>query len=135
RRPRGLHADDPRTWPMRRRGERDTGDEPAAADRDHERVDVRRVREQLERERALSRDHVVVIERVHVRAPALVRDLERGGVRVVVALTREHGLRADALDRRELRERYALRQYDGGGHPEEPRRVRDALSVVPRGRG
>src|SRR5439155_234241 len=73
-------------------------------------------------------------ERVHVRAAALARDLERRGVRVVVALAGEHRLRAGALDRGELRERHAMGKHDGRGDAEELGRGRHALPVVPGGR-
>src|SRR5205809_926139 len=89
----------------------------------------------IARERALARDHVVVVERVHVRALALPRDLDGGGVRLVVALAEQQRLGAGALDRGELREGHPLRQHDGRQHAEELRGIRDALPVVAGGRG
>src|SRR2546427_637009 len=68
---------------------------------------IGRVIEQLERESPLPCDHIVVVERVHVRPLPVARDLERGGVRLVVALPCKHRLRARALDRSEFRERDA----------------------------
>ena len=131
-RARRLHADDPDArLPLRRR-ECDAGDEAAAADGHDERVDVLRVLEELERDGALACDDVVVVERVHVRAPALAGDLERDGVRFVVAAVGEHRLRAAALDRGELRERNALREHDGHRRADELRGERDTLAVVAR---
>ena len=51
-----------------RRG--DAGDQPAAADRDEHRCDVRALLEDLEPERALARDDPFVIERRHHRQAA-----------------------------------------------------------------
>ena len=130
-----LHADDPDARLALRRRERDPRDEPAAADRHDQRVELVRVLEQLERDGALAGDDVVVVERVDVRASALARDLERDGVRLVVAAVGEHGLRAAALDRGELRERHALRQHDRDGSADELRGERDALAVIAGGRG
>src|SRR5438105_11129701 len=72
---------------------------------------------------------------MHVRPLPLARDLERGSVRLVVALTGEHSLGAGALDRGELRERNTDREYDAGRNPKELRRECDALSVIAGRRG
>src|SRR6185295_5007093 len=130
-----LHADDSQAWLPLRRRERDARDEPAAADRHDERVELVRVLEHLERHGALTGDDVVVIERMHVRASALARDLERDRVRFVVATVREHGLRAAALDSGELGERYTLGEHDGHRRANKLRGERDALPVVPGGCG
>src|SRR5947207_1790235 len=60
----------------------------------------------------------------------IARDLEGGGVRLVVALACEHRLRAGALDRGELRERHADRQHDAGRNAKQLRGECDALPVI-----
>ena len=62
-------------------GRGDAGDETAAADRDHDRLHLRHVLQQLERHRSLSRDHEWVVERVHERATALGDQLLQAGER------------------------------------------------------
>ena len=84
----------------------DPGNEPAAADRDDDRLDVRRVPEQLERERPLPRDHERVVEGMDerpARLPDVLLEVERldgvGGLEVdrgAVAPRRRHLRRARA---------------------------------------
>ena len=75
--------------------------EPAAADRDDDRVDVRRVLQDLEADRPLAGDHERVVERVDEHA-ARLREvlLEAGeGLRGTVGLEVDRGAeRAGAVD-------------------------------------
>ncbi len=99
-------------------GRRDTGDEPAAADRNDHRVELRKLLEQLEPDRALAGDHGRVVERMNVDRPRLVAELARmvGGF-VVAGTVRDH-VRAVALGGLHLHERCRLGHHDGGLHPE-----------------
>ena len=58
--------------PQRLRGGRAAGDQPAAAHRHEQQVELRRVREQLERDRSLARHDERVVVRPHEREPALL---------------------------------------------------------------
>ena len=71
----GLDADDADA--ERRDGGRDPRDEPAAADRDDDRVDVGGVLEDLEPDGALPRDHERIVERVDERRARLRDELVR----------------------------------------------------------
>ena len=64
----------------RRRG--DAGDEPAPACRHEDRLDLRRVLEQLERERSLAGDDERVVERMHERPAGLADVLVEPGERL-----------------------------------------------------
>ena len=68
-----------------RSADRDPGREPAAADRDHERPEVRQLLDELEPDRALPRDHALVLEGVDERRAARLDALLRGGHRLVEA--------------------------------------------------
>ena len=72
---------------------------------------------------------------MHVRTLPLARDLERGGVRLVVALTSQYRLGASTLDRGELRERHPDREDHTCRDPEKLRRESDALPVIAGRRG
>ena len=67
----GLDADDLDAGLQRLGRGGDAGDEAAAADRHDQRIDVGRVGEHLERDRALSRDDLEIVERMDEGQPAL----------------------------------------------------------------
>ena len=64
-RPFGLGRVDPCFGPQRPQPDRYPGEQPAAAQRRDNGIDVRQIFEDLQRDRAVSADEVVVVERVH----------------------------------------------------------------------
>ena len=80
-----LHADDADVRPERAQRERDPGGEPAAADRDDDRLEPRDLLGELEADRPLAGDHVVVLEGVDERRAGLLDVGDRGGDRVLEA--------------------------------------------------
>ena len=71
-----LDADEARVRPQRAQRDRDPGGEAAAADRQHERLDVGQLLRELEPDRPLAGDHVAVLERVDERRTGAARVLE-----------------------------------------------------------
>jgi hypothetical protein len=79
----GLNADQPDLRPARPQRQRDTRREPAAADRDHNRLDLRKLFCELEADRALTGDHVWILEGVDERRAGFFRELTRRGERLL----------------------------------------------------
>jgi len=141
-----LHADHFDFGPHRFDVRRHARDQPAAADRDKDRVDRRLVLAQdFHRNRALAGDHVRVIERVHEGQAVLGFEFERVQVGIGVTFAGQHHLgavRAHCVDldlRRGHRhhdhrlaaqplgrERHALRVVAGRGADHAPRELRGA---------
>ena len=67
----------------------------AAADRHDDRFDVRRLLEDLEAHRALTRDHVGVVERMNERETVARGDLARVGARLGQVRTVQHDVGAE----------------------------------------
>ena len=110
-------------------------DQPAAADRDEDRVDrLAQLAQDLHRDRALAGDHVGVVVGVDERQPAAPHDPHRLGVGVVVGVALEHDGRAERGDRVDLDLRRRHRHHDRRLGAEPLRRERHALGVVA-GRG
>ena len=63
----GVHADEANLRPQRAHRDRDPRREPAAADRDQERLELGQLLRELEADRALAGDHALVLERVDER--------------------------------------------------------------------
>ncbi len=122
------HHLDPR--PHRARRDRVAGDQPAAADRDHQHVEIGDLLQHLQRDRALAGDDQGVVVGVDPGQVALLR--ERGGARLRLgnALALEHDLRAIGPGRRHLHVGRRLGHHDGGRNAEARRVVGDRLSVV-----
>ena len=82
---------------------RDAGDEAAAADRHEDRVEIALMLAQhLDRNRALARDHVRIVERMDEGEVALAREYRRVLVRLVVVIALEHDLGAEIHHRLHL---------------------------------
>src|SRR5439155_19413904 len=79
----GLHADhaQPRTARFQRKP--DAGAEPPAADRYDDGLDLVELVRELEPDRPLSRDHELVLERVHERRATLLDVLARSRERLL----------------------------------------------------
>ena len=109
-----LDADDPdRRLDVLDR-HRDAGDQPAAADRHDDDVDLGPVADDLEAERALAGDELQVVERMHVGEAAIADQLLRLLVGLVPDRAVQHDLRAVAARRRDLRRRGVLGHHDDG---------------------
>ena len=77
---RRLRADDLDRRLERARRDRDAGDQPAAADRDHQHVEVGHILQHLERDGALPGDDMRIVVRMHPGQAALAR--QRLGARL-----------------------------------------------------
>jgi len=120
----GLHADDFRARSRRRDRQRGSRNEPAAADRHEQHVDLAiRIFEQLERRRALARDHVLIIVGMHDRTARLrcKRACVRG--RIVERFPGEHDRRAEIARAAHLEKRRR------GGH-DDRRAQADTRPVI-----
>ena len=117
-----LHPDDAHVGPPRPHRDRAAGDEPAATDRHHERVDLGCLFEDLERDRPLAGDHVWVVERGHERGTGVGREGEGVGPCIVKALTFDDHARAEHLGARHLRERRGVGHHDRGAECRATRR-------------
>ena len=131
----GLDAD--HAGPGRQCGAHGGGarDEPAAAHRhqqDIERVDVC---EQLERDRALARHHLWVVERVHEHHAALGGELVDKLLAVLAVALVLHHLGAVALGGSALERRGVVGHQDHGAGAAQPSGQRHRLRVVARGHG
>ena len=107
---------------------------PPPPDRDHDAREVRDVLEQLEPERALARDHVGVVERMHEREPALARPLLGDADAVVDRVAADVDDRALAARRLGLGDRGVGGHEDLAAHAQRARRGGERLRVVA-GRG
>ena len=109
------------------------GDEPPAADRNDERVEVGRGLQHLQRDRALTRDHpgiLIGVDQGESPGPRL-RIGEDRGFREVVSLQRDRG--AQRLGVGDLLERGVPRHHDRCRDAERLRVAGDRLRVVARG--
>ena len=114
------------------RGERHAGDEPAAADRDDQRVEIRNGGEHLERRRALAGDHLRIVVGMHEHEPTLVRQRVRDAGRVLERFALEHHLGAEGARVLDLRAGREARHHDDGADAEPLGVVGDALGVIAR---
>ena len=128
----GLDADDPHARLERRQRDRDPGREPAAADRNDERPEVRQLLDELQPDRPLPRDHALVLESVNERRAGRVDERLCRRHRLVEADADELDLRAVVPGGVDLGHRRVLRHEDGGGDAGLARRPRDRLAVIAR---
>ena len=132
RKARRLHAEDLEPRAQRVRGERDAGEQPPAADGRDERIEIGNVGEHLERQRALTRDHLRVVVGVHEDEPALARERARDSRRVLERVALEHDLGAEHAGVLDLRGGREARHHDDRTDAEPLRVVGDALGVIAR---
>jgi hypothetical protein len=94
-------------------GGRHAGDQPAAADRDRQHLEIRHVLQHLQRHRALAGHDVEIIERMHEgQAPLLAEPVGRGRG-LVIAVAVDHHLGAVGAGLLHLHERCGLGHHDG----------------------
>ena len=129
-----MHAHDahPRLHGSQR--ERDSGSQAAPADRDHDGLDVRHLVDDLEPDRPLARDHLLVLVGMDEGGAGRLDVRQRGGQRLLEARAAELRLGAVVLRRLDLRHRGVLRHEDRRLDPGIARRPRDCLAVVARAR-
>ena len=98
-------------------------------------LELRRLSEHLVKDRRLARDDVAVVEGRDEPNRALLGEFEGVRLRVVIGRTELNEL--DVVGRKllHLGDRRVLGHDDGRTHAEELRGVRDAQTVVTRGRG
>ena len=111
-------------------GDGDAGDQPAAADRHDQHVEVGPVGEHFERDRALAGDDRRVVIGVHRHQAAFARQRVGGAARGDEAVALEHDRRAERLGAVDLGERRALGHHDRRRDAEPARVIGDALRVV-----
>ena len=128
----GLYADDLNARVDLLGAGRDTRDQAAAARGDKDHVHKRQVAQDLERDRALARHDVLIVERMDEFRAGLLADLARPRVGFVVDVAREHDFRAVALGRGDLGDRRGARHDDGGLDAHRACCESNALRVVAR---
>ena len=121
---------DPRLDPPRR--ERDAAEQPAAADRDHQRVELGHVLEHLERDGALTGDHRRVVVGVDEGERFARFELARVARGVGQAVAFEHDFGAVYPRVGDLRVGRAPGHHDHRAHAQPRGVVGDALGVVAR---
>ena len=131
----GLHADDLHAGIDLLDARGHTGEQSAAAGRHDDDIRRGQVAEDLQTERALTRNDLGVVVRVQERGVLLLADLARLGIGVVIAVAREHDGRTVALGGLRLGDGRGLGHDDRGRDAEAVRGVGHALRVVSGGRG
>ncbi|MHC2740901.1 hypothetical protein ACVMFA_006688 [Bradyrhizobium liaoningense] len=127
-----LDRDDARPAGVPRRN---AADQPAAADRHQQRVDVWRVLLQLQSDAALAEQGFGLIVGMDGKRPGL-RDMRLArGERIGVAAARDHKLCAISPDPLGLGRRGDVRHEDRGGNAEPLRRIGHGRAVIAAGRG
>ena len=126
-----LGADDLQVRPQALGVDRDARDEAAAADGDDQRVQERRLLEELDGDGALARDDVGVVGRVHEAAADLGALGRRGLGARGVRRRAQRDTRAVARDGGPLHGRRRVGHDDVGVAPQELRGEGDGLGVVP----
>ena len=127
---RRLRADDLDARPPGPRGDGVAGNQPAAADRDHQQVEIGHVLQHFERDRALPGDHARIVVGMHEGEAALLRDRLGAHLRLRNRLAFEHDFGAVGLRRLDLHERRRHRHDDGGGNFQAPGVVGHRLRMV-----
>ena len=111
------------------------GDEPAAADRDEDQVDLGAVGRDLQADRALARDDRPVVERRDRRVPVPGRPAPRSRPPGPPGSARPYQSRRRVLDRVRLDRGRRPRDHHDRPHTEQGRGVGDRLTVVAAGMG
>ncbi len=127
---RRLDADDLDLRRQRLGGDGDAGNQPAAADRHDQQVEIGASGQHFERDRSLPGDDRGVVIGVHQDEAALARQLVGGAAGVDQAVAAQHDLGAERLGAVDLGERRPRRHHDRRRDAEAARVVGDALRVV-----
>ena len=132
---RGLRPDDLDCGLARAGGDRGAGNKPAAADGDHQRIEVGRVLQHLQCDGALARDHQRVVIGMDEGQAALAANGFGAKLRLRYRLALEHHLGAVRLRRLHLHEWRCHRHDDGGRNAQPGRVIGNRLRVVARRHG
>ncbi|MGX1387765.1 hypothetical protein AB7M66_008896 [Bradyrhizobium japonicum] len=128
----GLDAKNPHCRLDRFRGNANAADQAAAADRDHQRIELRHRLQHLEPDSALPRDDERVVVGVDEDHAAGLATAARIRGRLLQRRARHHHLGAVVLGVLDLHHGRADRHDDGGGNAEPLGVIGDALRVVAR---
>ena len=118
----------------RARCDRHARHQAAAADRHDDRIQVRRILEHLEPDRAGTGDDLRIVEGVDEDVAIFERQLAGAGKGVVDDLAVKHDLGAVAFGLRHLHDRSRLGHDDHGGDAEAPGVIGDGLRMIARRR-
>ena len=110
--------------------EGDTGDQSAATDRHDDRVHILELVEDLETDRALTRDDRIIIVRMDEGHARLLLELDGLIMRIVVGAFHEADLRAEPLRALDLHDRRTIRHADDALDAHLRRREGHALCVI-----
>ncbi len=126
-----LHTDDLDLGPHRLEVGSHARHQPAPADGDEHRIDRLGVLpEDLHSDRALTGDHLGIVEWVHERQAALLLERQCVGIRIGVTVTVKHDLAAEAAHGIDLDRRRGHRHHDHRAAAQPVRAQRDALRMV-----
>ena len=130
----GLDPDDLDLGLERFRRDRHPADQPAAADRHHQQVEIGRGVEHLERDRPLPRDHIDVVERVDEHHPMFLLQFAGMGMSIVEHLAAKHRIGAMALGLGDLHCRSRFGHHDRHRDAEPLAVISDRLGMIARRR-
>ncbi len=127
---RALDADDLDGGPDAACRNRVAGDQPAAADRHHQHVEVRRILQHLERDGPLPGDDMRIVIRVHPDERTLGGERLGTHLRVGDGFAMQHNSRAIGFGRGDLHERRRDRHHDRRRNAKPARVIGDRLRVI-----
>ncbi|MNX87075.1 hypothetical protein D3C86_1189880 [compost metagenome] len=131
----GLHAHDLDAGLQGLGGRGDPRDQPAAADGDDQRVQLRLVFQHFQRHRSLPRDDRLVVVGVDHDQSTLAGQLVAPRLGIVKRVPGQHHLGAETTRIGDLDRGREARHHDHGGHAHALRMVGHALGVVAGGHG
>jgi hypothetical protein len=129
-RPRRLHADDADVRPQRLGRDGGARDQPPAADGHHDGRGIGNLLDDLKAHRALARDDIGMVKRVHEHSIVLSRPFLRRLERIVEGLTDQPHLGTIRTRRFDLGQRRRDRHEHRRPHAQQRRGQGDALRVV-----
>jgi hypothetical protein len=113
----------------------DAADQPAAADRDQQRIDLRRIAFDLQPDRALPEQRFRLVERMHWQRTRLRHELFAGRQRIGIAIAGDDQLGSVAADQCNLRRRRHFRQKDRRFYAARLRRIGNRNAMIAAGSG
>ena len=130
---RRLHADDLDLGVERLGGDGDPGNQPAAADRHDQRIEIGSAGEQLEADRPLAGDDIGIVIGMDQHEPPLAGERVGRLAGGAEAVAPQHHGGAERLGAIDLDEGCALGHHDRRRDPEPAGMIGDALGMVARG--
>ena len=114
---------------------RDAADQPSAADRDQDLVDILQFLQHLQRYRALPEHYIDIIERMDEDIAVLLFELPCLPACVIISVSVQNDLYAELLCGFHFDDRSSLRHNDRGFHAKHLGRIAYTLSMVAGGGG